>query len=90
MKPSISLISNTPEKAESKLGYKTPYQWCIDNGFSIVVNKNKISRNVVTSMHKAGLRVTVYTVDDFYEAFTYLKGLGVDAITTNEHYFEDD
>ena len=75
-----------------ELKYLLPYSPTTNKSLScfLVINKNKVSRNVVTSMHKAGLRVTVYTVDDFYEAFTYLKGLGVDAITTNEHYFEDD
>ncbi len=90
IKPLLSYISKNPNEPDSSIGGMLPYKWCAENGFSIVVNKDYINRNIVLTMHKAGQRVSVYTVNDFFDAFTYLKGLGVDMITTDEHYFEDD
>ncbi len=52
------------------------------NAYSIHINVNFISQHFVADAHKRGLKVFVYTVDEF-EDIDAMKALGVDGVFSN-------
>lgn len=83
----MALLTNTPEeKLEDCIN---AYTWCVKKRVNILVNYNFMSQRIKDAMDKAGLKCGVYTVDDVYTAFVYLKGMDVDSLTSNEQLFTD-
>ena len=59
--------------------------WCIDHTMDLDVVHSLVTKAAVDRMHKAGLKVNVWTVDKV-EDFDRVKAAGVDFITTNARF----
>jgi len=66
----------------------TKINWCIKNSINISTNYNYLTQDVIDTMHENGLKIGVYTVDDFFTAFNYIKNMGVDFLTSNYKLFD--
>jgi glycerophosphoryl diester phosphodiesterase len=66
------------------------FGWLRENDFveAISVNRNSVTETLVTSLHKYGLKVYVWTVDDFLD-MVHLFRIGVDGIITNFPNFKE-
>ena len=56
--------------------------WCIARNIDLDVAHNILTQAAVDRLHRAGLKVNVWTVDD-PTVFSRLQDWGVDFITTN-------
>ena len=59
--------------------------WCIEHKMDLDVEHTMVTKAAVDRMHKAGLKVNVWTVDKV-EDFNRVKKMGVDFITTNARF----
>jgi glycerophosphoryl diester phosphodiesterase len=59
--------------------------WCIEHAMDLDVVHSLVTKDAVDRMHKAGLKVNVWTVDKV-EDFDRVKAAGVDFITTNARF----
>lgn len=57
-------------------------QWCTSRGIDLDIHWPRLNKEMVERLHKAGLRVNVWTVDS-PEVFERMQGYGVDFVTTN-------
>ncbi len=81
----LALLTNTPE--ERLEDCVNAYTWCVKKHINIIVNYNYMTQRIKDIMDRAGLSCGVYTVNDAYTAFIYLKGMEVDSLTSNERLF---
>lgn len=57
-------------------------EWCISRGIDLDIHWPRVDKEMVAKLHKAGLKINVWTVDS-PEVFTRMQKFGVDFITTN-------
>lgn len=86
VRPKLLYLTSSPSSPMS--GHDTKVDWCIENKINISINYAAATQKIVDKMHDAGLTVGVYTINNFYTAFTYLYGVGVDTITTDVLIFD--
>ena len=60
-------------------------EWCKQYHMDLDVVHTLVTKEAVDAMHKAGLKVNVWTVDKV-EDFERVKAMGVDYITTNARF----
>ena len=60
-------------------------EWCKQYHMDLDVVHTLVTKEAVDAMHKAGLKVNVWTVDKV-EDFERVKAMGVDFITTNARF----
>lgn len=64
-------------------------QWCQKYGMDFGGNVNYLSKSLVDTYHKFGVKVSAYTVNDSYQAYLLIHNWGLDYITTDGLIFED-
>lgn len=64
-------------------------QWCQKYGMDFGGNVNYLSKSLVDTYHKLGVKVSAYTVNDSYQAYLLIHNWGLDYITTDGLIFED-
>lgn len=86
MKPCLQYIrENWPDIELQFLGGKTwrnSYSWCDSLRIDADIAHDQLSREGIDSLHRAGLKVNCWTVDNLDRA-AELQDMGVDIITTN-------
>lgn len=86
MKPCLEYIrSNWPAVELQFLGFRNwrdSFNWCDSLRIDADIDHAYLSAEAVDSLHRAGLKVNCWTVDDLDRA-RELKDMGVDIITTN-------
>ena len=83
----VSLTYLTEEPIMALGGYEDALEWCIGKRINISIHYKVLTQDMVNRIHAAGLEVGVYTVNNFYTAFNYLRNVGVDSLTTNKVLF---
>lgn len=64
-------------------------QWCQKYGMDFGGNVNYLSKSLVNTYHKLGVKVSAYTINDSYQAYLLIHNWGLDYLTTDGLIFED-
>lgn len=62
--------------------------WCTENGADFSCKYTGIDKEQIDLLHKDDIKVSVWTVDDFYQAYSMIKDNDVDYLTSNTMHFE--
>lgn len=85
--PKVGLTYLTEKPTVAMGGCEDALEWCIGKRINISINYKVLTQDMVNRIHAGGLEVGVYTVNNFYTAFNYLRNVGVDSLTTNKVLF---
>lgn len=87
-RPDIYLLTEEPLKANSQIGSKTPVNWALDRDYNLSIKHTEVTADIVKKAHKAGKKVSIWTVDNYENACHYIYDFGVDCVTSNQHLFK--
>lgn len=87
-RPDIYLLTQEPEKADAAIGNKTPIKWALDRGYNLSIMHTNVTADNIKKIHKAGKKVSTWTVDQYELACHYIWDMGVDCLTSNMLLFK--
>lgn len=63
--------------------------WCIEKGVDLSCDYRYLQGSITDMIHAAGRTVSVWTVNNFYDAFWFVRIMGVDYLSSNYVMFDD-